>query len=107
MIPDRLLIPDAVALWFFIGGSGVFAVWSSIFGIYWWTEGRLPRHIMMAMACALLSLHQAILATRNFRYWFSITDTVILTRLALAALVLLAVLGLPGHLRYRRKVRNE
>lgn len=107
MIPEWLLLPDAIALVFFVAGSGVFAAWAVIFFGYWWREGRASRHLMMAMACALLVIHQTVLATRNFRYWLSITDTIILTRLALAALVLLAGLGLPGHLRYRWRVRNE
>lgn len=107
MIPEWLLIPDPAALVFFVVGSGAFATWSIIFTVYRFKEGGDARHVMVAVACALLSFHQATLAVRNFRYWFSVMDTIILTRLALAVLVILVTGGLPSHLLYRWWVRNE
>ena len=104
---DRLLIPDAAILWVYIAGSGVYATGAVIFAAYRYAERGNRGHVMMSMAFTFLSMHHAILAVRNFRYWFSITETIALTRLALVFVLIFSALGFVSHLMYRRSVRNE
>lgn len=107
MIPNWLFIQNNVALVIFVVGTFVFSAWAIIFWAYWKCESREPRHIMMSLACWILCFHQAVLATLNSTIFFSVTDAVILSRLALTLLVALSGYGLIGHFRVRRQIRNE
>lgn len=102
------MIPDGVMLWVYIIGAGVYAGASIIFWAYHAIErGGTRNHWLMSLALFFLAVHHAILAVRNFRYWFSITETVALTRIALLCVLVCSILGFCGHLRYRWRVRNE
>ena len=104
---EQMLIPDEVMLWIYIFGAGLYASGAVVFFAYRAVEGGSRNHIMMALALAFLSLHHAVLAVRNFRYWLSITETVALTRLATLLMLACSALGFASHLRYRWRVRNE
>jgi len=106
-IPEWLLLTDNAALVMYIAGTFIFAVWAVIFICYYVCESRSPRHLMVALACWLICLNNAILATRNFHAWISITDAIAMSRLAIALLIFSAWVGLIGHLHARWRIRNE
>lgn len=107
MIPEWLLIPDSIMIWVYIAGVAVYTSGAIAFLAYRVVGGGGGDHFMMSLALFLLAVHHAILAVRNFRYWFSITETVALTRIALALMLVFSMAGFVSHLLVRWKIRNE
>jgi len=101
-----LLMSDTLFLGVFTIGAGVYASVAIILAGYK-SERENSRHIMASVGFVFLSLHHAILALRVFRYWLTITQVIVLSRLAIIFMLLFAILGVISHLRYRRRVRNE